>query len=86
MVRSAALQSARMADPRAQLTSQELLYAATALRAEARRAEQQAADPAYQSSRRIFEDSARVYDALAAKLTRIAEQLGRAREKREEFL
>ncbi|MGH8290626.1 MAG: hypothetical protein ACREV7_16670 [Steroidobacteraceae bacterium] len=67
-----------MPDPRAELTSQELVYAATALRAEARRAAQQAADPAFHASRVIFEDSALVYDALAGKLTRIAEQLTRA--------
>ena len=64
-----------MPDPRCQLTAQELTDAATALRAEARRAEQQAADPRYQSSRPIFEDSAKVYGELAGKLTRIAEQV-----------
>jgi len=48
-----------MADPRCQLTAQELIYAATALRAEARRAEQQAGDPQYVSSRPIFEKAAK---------------------------
>lgn len=64
-----------MPDPRLQLTAQELIYAASALRAEARRAERQAVDPAFHATRAIFEDSAQVYDALAGKLTRIAEQL-----------
>lgn len=61
-----------MHDPRCQITAQELVYAASALRAEARRAEQQAADPTFHSSRKLFEDSAKVYDSLAQKLTRIA--------------
>lgn len=73
-----ALQSDRMPDPRLQLSTQELVYAASALRAEARRAERQAADPTFHASRAIFEESAQVYDALAGKLTRIAEQLTRA--------
>jgi hypothetical protein len=64
-----------MADPRLQLTAQELVYAATALRAEARRAEQQAADPTYHATRVLFKNSARACDGLAEKLTRIAEQL-----------
>ncbi len=66
-----------MPDPRCELTAQELIYAANALRAEARRAEQQAADPQYESSRVLFEDSAKVYDRLAGKLTRIAEAVQR---------
>lgn len=66
-----------MADPRTQLTAQELIYAATALRAEARRAERQAADPQYQSSRPLFEGAAAAYDELARKLTRIAERVQR---------
>jgi len=65
-----------MPDPRLQLTAEELTYAATALRAEACRAKAQAGDPQYQSSRALFEDSARVYNELAGKLTRIAEALG----------
>lgn len=69
---------ARMPDPRTTLTAQELIYASTALRAEARRAELQAADPAFESSRPIFEQAAKAYDALAGKLTRIAERLAAA--------
>jgi hypothetical protein len=64
-----------MPDPRTTLTPQDLTYAATALRAEAHRAERQAVDPQYESSRAIFEDAAKVYEALAGKLTRIAEAL-----------
>jgi hypothetical protein len=65
-----------MPDPRAQLTAQELVYAASALRAEARRAERQAADTQFESCRTIFEGAAKTYDELAGKLTRIAEGLG----------
>jgi hypothetical protein len=61
-----------MRDPRCQLTAQELIYAATALRAEARRAELQAIDPQYQCSRAIFESAAKAYAELAEKLTHIA--------------
>lgn len=71
-----------MADPRCQLTAQELTYAATALRAQALRAAQQATDPQYQSSRRLFEDAAEVYRELAGKFDRIAgalSQTGRSR-------
>ncbi|MGB6485476.1 MAG: hypothetical protein WBE91_01150 [Steroidobacteraceae bacterium] len=67
-----------MPDPRLQLSAQELIYAASALRADARRAEQQAADPTFESSRAIFERAAKCYDALAEKLTRIAEAVQRA--------
>jgi hypothetical protein len=66
-----------MRDPRLQLTGQELIYAATALRAEARRAERQAADPQFESCRMLFENAARHYDELAGKLSRIAEALSR---------
>lgn len=65
----------RMFDPRLQLTLQELLYAATALGAVARRAERQASEPAYQASRAIFENAARSDDEIASKLTRIAERV-----------
>ncbi|MGB6486254.1 MAG: hypothetical protein WBE91_05170 [Steroidobacteraceae bacterium] len=65
-----------MPDPRCELTAQELIYAASALRAEARRAERQAADPQFESVRAIFEKAAKTYDELARKLTRIAEALG----------
>jgi hypothetical protein len=61
-----------MHDPRCQITAQELVYAASALRAEARRAERQAADPTFHSARKLFDESANVYDALAYKLSRIA--------------
>lgn len=64
-----------MNDPRLQLTGQELIYAASALRAEARRAERQAADPQFESCRALFENAAREYDDLAGKLARIAEAL-----------
>jgi hypothetical protein len=56
-----------------QLTAQELIYVATALRAEAHRANVQASDPQCESSRAIFADAAKVYAELAGKLTRIAE-------------
>lgn len=64
-----------MPDQRIQLSAQELIYAATALRAEAYRAKVQAADLQYQSSRRIFEDAAKVYEELAGKLTLISAAL-----------
>ena len=64
-----------MSDPRCQLSAQELTYAATALRAEAYRAETQSADPAFQSSRAIFKEASHTYAALADKLTRIAERV-----------
>lgn len=64
-----------MPDPRLQLTAQELLYAANALRGEARRAERQAADPQFESCRALFEEVGRVYEELAGKLMRIAERV-----------
>jgi len=66
-----------MPDPRLQLAAQELMYAATALRAEARRAERQAADPQYESVRAIFEGAAKTYDELAGKFDRIARRVPR---------
>jgi hypothetical protein len=66
-----------MPDPRLLLTAQELVYAASALRAEARRAERQAADPQYESMRSLFESASKAYDELAGKLTRIAERVPR---------
>jgi hypothetical protein len=66
-----------MPDPRSQLSAQELIYAASALRAEARQAERQAADPQFESCRALFESTARAYDELAGKLTRIADVLPR---------
>lgn len=65
-----------MPDPRLQLSAQELIYAASALRGEARRAERQSADPRFESCRAIFEEAAKAYDELAGKLTLIAEGLG----------
>lgn len=62
----------RMADPRSKLTAQELVYAASALRAEAYRAAHRAADPQFESSRAIFESAARTYGELAGNLDRIA--------------
>jgi len=64
-----------MRDPRSQLTAQELIYAATALRAEARQAEQRSEDPGFESSRTVFQEAAKCYDELAGKLDRIAEAL-----------
>jgi hypothetical protein len=66
-----------MPDPRLELTDQDLTYAATALRAEARRAEGRAADPTFHASRLLFEDAAKAYDALAAKCDRVAGSLTR---------
>lgn len=64
-----------MTDPRLQLTFQELLFAATALRQQARWSERQAADPKYGSTREVFRTSARSQDELAAKIQRIADQV-----------
>ena len=73
--RSAALAFRAMRDPRATLTAQDLVYAAAALRADARRAERQAADPQHISSRAVFEHAARGNDALAAKFDAIEKAL-----------
>lgn len=70
-----------MSDPRLELTAQDLTYAATALRAAARRAQGQAADPAFHASREVFRDAAGAYDALAEKLDRMAEKLARTGDK-----
>jgi hypothetical protein len=61
-----------MPDPRLQLTSQDLVYAAQACRAAARKAESDARDPKHVSSRQAFELAAQVYDELAEKCDRIA--------------
>ena len=66
-----------MPDPRMQLTAQDLTYAARGLRVLTQRAQEQARDPQFESSRAIFEEAARVYEALAGKLARIAEALPR---------
>lgn len=63
VVAPGALESVPMADPRTQLTAQELIYPATALGAEARRAERQAADPQFESCRALFENSMAANDA-----------------------
>ena len=62
-----------MADPRLQFIFQELLYAAIALRQQARWSERQAADPQYGSTREIFGTAARSQDELAEKFQRIAD-------------
>ena len=62
--------------PRTQLTAQDLIYAASTLRAEARRVERQAGDPQFESSRNIFECAARAYDELPGNLTQIADTVG----------
>ncbi len=54
------------------------MYAASALRAEARRAERQASDPNFESCRALFEQAAGAYDELADKLARIADRLVRS--------
>lgn len=58
--------------PAERLTSQDLIYAATALRQSARTYEKRAADPAFHSCRETFLHTMRVNDDLAAKLDRIA--------------
>lgn len=70
---SEALESAAMADPRTELSAQELIYAATALRAEAT---VEAADPQLESCRALFEQSSACFDALVGKFTRVAEAIG----------
>ena len=57
------------------LSAQDVIYAASALRGEASRAEATAHDPAYQSSARAFEHAAETYRALATKFDRIANRL-----------
>ncbi len=64
-----------MPDPRLQLTRQDLLYAATAMRREARWSLTQAANPQYGSTRAVFGDAAHAKEELAQKIQRIAEQL-----------
>lgn len=60
-----------------QLTSQELIFAATALRAEARRSSERAMDNRYGSTCEIFAVSASNTAELAEKIQRIAEQVSR---------
>jgi hypothetical protein len=66
-----------MPDPRTELTAQELIYPAFALRGEAHRARREAADPQFESCRAVFEKSSAAYDALAGKFTRVAEAIAR---------
>ncbi len=72
---------APMSDPRLQLTSQDLLYAATALRAQAVRSAEDAARPEYGSTREVFARSAASQRKLAEKFQRIGEELGPRAEK-----
>jgi hypothetical protein len=58
-----------------ELTRQELIYVANALRQAARLAEKQAADPGFTSMRRVFERSAMDQDALSDKVERIAKRM-----------
>jgi hypothetical protein len=69
------LQPASMAAPLDRLTAQDYIYAASALRAEAVRAQEWAKDPAQGASRQIYERAAVVYRELAAKFDRIAKRL-----------
>ncbi len=64
-----------MPDPRLEFTFQELIYAATALRREARWSEEQAKDPQYGTTREVFSNAAKAQDELAAKFQRIADQV-----------
>lgn len=64
-----------MPDPRLEFTFQELIYAATALRRQARWSEEQAKDPQYGSTREVFIRAAQGQDVLAAKFQRIADQV-----------
>ena len=66
-----------MPDPRPELTAQELFYAATALRAEARWSSERGNDPQYGSTQEVFREAARGTDALAEKIQRIGEQVAR---------
>lgn len=64
-----------MADPRLQFTFQELIYAATALRQQARWSARQATHPQYGSTKEIFSIAARSQDELAEKFQRIADEV-----------
>lgn len=57
------------------LTSQDLIYASTALRQAARISEKQASDPTFHSSRETFRHAMRVKDELAAKFDRFAKRM-----------
>jgi hypothetical protein len=61
-----------MPDSRLQLTAQELLYAASALRTEALRAERQAGDQQFEPCRPLLDEGAlEPYEEPARKVTRI---------------
>lgn len=64
-----------MPDPRLELNRQDLLYAATALRAEAARGDQAAADPKYGSTRELFRESAARTRELAEKFNQVAAEI-----------
>lgn len=65
-----------MPDPRHQITAQDLLFAATALRAQAVRSAEDAMRPEYGSTREVFSRSAASQRELAEKFQRIGEQIG----------
>lgn len=64
-----------MHDPRSQLSSQDLIYAATALRVEAHLTEQRAQEPRYGSTCRVFKEAAAHKRELAERVQRIAEMV-----------
>ena len=64
-----------MRDPRLDLTAQELIYAATALRAEAQRSAARGSDPQFGSTQEVFRDAASSTAALAEKFQAVADAL-----------
>ena len=66
-----------MRDPRLDLAAQDLIYAATALRAAARCSAERGADPLYGSTQEVFRRAARGTEELAKKIQRIADQVAR---------
>jgi hypothetical protein len=62
-------------DPRTQFAAQELSHAAHALRGKALRSMPHAADRQFESCQVLFERSAKAYEELAGKFTRIAESM-----------
>lgn len=62
-----------MPDPRLQLSHQDLLYAAHALRHEAAFCDEQAVDPKHGSTREVFARSASSNRELADKFQQVAE-------------
>jgi hypothetical protein len=61
--------------PDEKLTAQDLIYAAKALRQAAVASEKQAQDPAFISSRDIFESAAKGEREVAAKFERLAKRM-----------